>query len=330
MYKYGPQLGFGIVILVALAYLCFFVVPEGKQAVVIEFGKIKPPAIKETGLHFKLPWREARILEKRILNWDGKEERVPTKENKYIIVDTTARWRIEDPVRFIQDLVSVDEAESRIESWIDSATKKVVSNHNLVETVRNSNKIIEAAEKVKQKSAQKNGEDISIDELVEEEVVGELEKISVGRKVLTDKIIAAARPKMEARGLALIDVQLKRVAMEESVEKEVYNRMITERKRIANKIRSVGKGEQAKIRGRTSHDLQEIQSTAYRKVQEVKGEAEAKAIAIYAEAMKRDPQFYEFTRTLEAYRNGLRDDSQFIMSSQADFLKFLKEGPNAK
>lgn len=337
----APAIGFVIVAAFALAYFCFYTVPEGKQGIVFQFGRIIPPAKTEAGLYFKVPWRNVELFEKRILNWDGRPEEINTLEKNNIIVDTTARYQIIDPIMFRRVLVNTYAADDRIGKLIKGATNNVVADHDLVETVRNTNDILQrtprsqkAQKALPVDKATKTDDDISPEEatkilksLVAEEISGELEEIKVGREKLTAKIIALTLPEMEKFGLALIDIQLKSVALEESVERNVYERMITERERIVAKIRSVGLGEKAKIQGKTNRELQKIQSGAYRTVQGLKGSAEGDAIRIYATAVKKAPSFYEFVRTIEAYQKGLREDSQLILSADAQFLKFLREGP---
>jgi modulator of FtsH protease HflC len=319
-------------IAIALFSLCFFsfhIVPEGKQAVLLQFGRVIPPARVDAGFYFKLPWREARLMEKRILNWDGRPSEIPTREKKYIIVDTAARYRITDPILFIESLVDINQAQNRLQTWINNATREVIASHNLVETVRNTNEIIDKQSLLLDQGAEVDGQiDPQIlDAIAEEEISGEVEPISVGREMLTQKIKEKALESMAQYGLELVDIHLKRVALEETVETEVYKRMITERERIAEKIRSIGRREQAKIRGRINRDLQEIESNAYRKVQELKGTAEAEAIDIYAQAMRQDPEFYKFLRSLEAMRIGLGHDSSLILSSESDILRMLRQAP---
>ncbi|MDC0358670.1 protease modulator HflC, partial [Oligoflexia bacterium] len=213
---------------------------------------------------------------------------------------------------------------------IDSATREVISSHDLVETVRNTNDIVElVALRAKERRALEENPDVNRDiiEILEEESSGEILKIALGREKLSEKILARARPDMEANGLSLIDVQLRRIAYEQSVEAKVYDRMMTERQRIASKLRSIGKGEQAKIQGKKERELQEIQSEAYRSVQKIKGNAEAQAIKIYAEAVGQNTKLYEFLRSIEMYQYGLRSDSKLILSSDAAFMKFLMDGP---
>jgi len=339
MTKLSPIYGIVAIALAAFAYFSLFIVPEGRQAVVLQFGRVIPPAKYEAGLYFKLPWRQVRILEKRVLNWDGRPSEIPTREKKYITVDTTARYKIADPITFIRSLGDVYEAQNRLQTWINNATREVISSNNLVETVRNTNEIIERQDQEMADFRQTHEEarveggaelDIrSLELIADQEISGELEPITIGREQLTAMLIDKARESMEQYGLELVDVQIKRVALEESVEQEVYKRMITERERIAEKIRSIGRQEQAKIRGEIQRELQDIESSAYLKIQKIKGQADAEAIRIYAKALEGNPELYRFLRTLEAYEHGLRDDSRMIISADSDFLKLLKDGPNA-
>ena len=313
---------------VLLCGLALFVVnaavyslPEWEQAVITQFGRPVGSAVTKAGLHFKLPLiQKVHRLDKRILNWDGDPNQIPTKDKKYIWVDTTARWRITDPLLFIQTVQTEAGAERRLNGILDSATRDTISNHNLVEAVRNSNALLD---KIKIKlETQKKGEILPG---AEEEVTGEIEPVSVGREELSSIIIQKAKKGLKEFGVDLIDVQLRRIAYEASVEAKVYERMISERQRIAQKIRSVGLGEQAKIQGKINKDLQGIESEAYRKAQTIKGEAEGRAIRIYAQAMNTDPEFYEFIRTLEAYKNGIPQGSALILSTDNKFLELLRK-----
>jgi len=183
--------------------------------------------------------------------------------------------------------------------------------------------------KERKQQAEKRSKDpvkaIDVLDVEEEEITGELEAILVGRERLSEMIHARAKDKLTDLGIELIDVQLRRIAYEKSVEAKVYDRMISERNRIAEKIRSIGKGEQAKIQGKLNQDLKEIESTAYRKSQEIRGRAEAEAISIYARSLGQDPNFFEFTRTLDAYRKTLKDKGSFIMSTDSDFLRLMQK-----
>ncbi len=344
-YRIGPALGFVFVVLFSIGYFSFFIVPEGQQGVLFQFGKIIPPAKVEPGLYFKFPWRSVKLFEKRIINWDGSPNEINTREKNNIIVDTTARYRIIDPIKLRRSFVGMSEVSDRLGKVIVGATNKVVADHDLVETVRNTNEIIQRAKRDKLKIARDNKaannkatKEETADEKLEAqkaleliadaEISGELEVIKVGREKLTQKIINLAAPELSDFGLELVDIQLKRVALEESVEKNVFTRMITEREKIVARIRAVGSRRREEILGETSEKLQKIESEAYRKVQEIKGVAEKVAIKTYADAVSVDPDFYEFYRSLEAYKKGLDKDTTFILSSEADFLKFLTDGPD--
>lgn len=309
-------------LLVFLISSSAYVVPEGYQVVITQFGKPVGEPVTEAGLHFKVPFiQKDRRLDKRLLTWDGDANQIPTKDKKYILVDTTARWRIVDPLRFIESVQTERRARDRIDAILDSETRNVISNHNLVEVVRNTNEILEAIEEIKKAKA--SGK-VAIED---EEVVGEIEKIEFGRENLSLQIVERARQALSDLGVEIIDVQIRRVEYEKSVEQKVFERMISERKRVAEKIRSVGRGEKAKINGRVSKDLQAIESEAYQKSQEIKGKADNQAIRIYAKALRKDPKFYEFLRSMEAYQNSLKNKDQgasFLLSTDSEFLKYLK------
>lgn len=297
-----------------------FVLPEGRQALIVQFGRVVGEPITEAGLKFKIPFvQNVRYYDKRILTWDGDDEQIPTKDKKYINVDTTARWRIKDPIAFLKTLINEDGARNKLNGIIDGITRDTISNHNLVEAVRNTNRILDTQAKRAEDAERTDNEEL--------EIFGDIESVSVGREALSQIIIERARGELEPFGIELIDVLLRRIAYEKSVEEQVYDRMISERKRIAEKIRSVGKGEEAKILGRINRDLKEIQSVAYKRSQEIKGEADAKAIAIFAESLSRDPDFYRFVRTLEAYERTLADKGRLVLATDSPFLQLL-EGNN--
>jgi membrane protease subunit HflC len=300
----------------------FFLVTEGQQAIVTQFGKPVGESKTTAGMHFKTPFmQEVRYVDKRILNWDGSPDQIPTKDKKYIKVDTTARWQIVDALKFIQTVQNENGAKSRLDTILDGHTRDIISNHNLVEAVRNSNAIIEIIEskKVLLQERKDKGEPS-----IEEEISGEIAKIDVGREQLSQLIVKKAQEECNTLGIKLIDVQLRRISYEKSVEKKVYERMISERQRIAQKFRSIGKGETAVIEGRLTKDLQRIESEAYRKAQKIRGEAQGKATAIYAKSLSRDPKFYEFIQTMEAYKRAIKPESKMILSSDSEFLKYFK------
>jgi membrane protease subunit HflC len=310
----------GILAIVGKAAL--FIVTEGRQAIITQFGKPVGEPITTAGLHFKKPFvQEVRYVDKRILSWDGLPNQIPTKDKKFIKVDTTARYRVVDALKFIQTVRNKNGAKARLDTILDSATRNVISAHNLVEAVRNSNAIIENSAKEKAEIEKKKA---AGENYVEEGVSGEIEEILTGREQLSQLIVEKADEELKAFGIELIDVQLRRISYEESVEKKVYERMISERQRIAQKIRSIGSGEKAKIEGRLTRDLRKIQSQAYRKAQAIRGTGDAKAAAIYAKSLNKGPKFYEFIKSMEVYQSSLRDKTNFIISSDSEFLRHLK------
>lgn len=319
-------LGIFVVALI-LVFGSTYTLPEGRQALITQFGKVMGKPVTGAGLHFKVPFiQEVRYFDKRILEWDGDPNQIPTKDKKFIWVDTTARWRINDAMKFAETVRTESAAQTRLDSILDGATRDVISNHNLVEAVRNTNTLLDQIKKRKQEAEKIESEPTKVvDVELEEEITGELEAISVGREKLSAMIHVRAKEKLGDLGIELIDVQLRRIAYEKSVEEKVYERMISERKRIAEKIRSMGKGEQAKIQGKLNRDLKEIESTAYRKSQEIKGRAEAESISIYARSVGQDSGFFEFTRTLDAYKKTLKGKGSFVMSTDSDFLKLLQK-----
>lgn len=317
---------FPVILLIALIVVggsSFFILDEGKQAVITQFGRPVGKPITNAGLHFKKPFlHEVRYIDKRILTWDGFPNQVPTKDKKYISVDTTARWRIIDALKFIQTVQNERGAKARLDSILDAITRDTISNNKLVEVVRNTNSIIKKLEDFKKKSQQQILEG---KKLVDEEVTGEIDKINSGREKLSEIISERADKELRSFGISIVDVQFRRISYEKSVEQKVYERMISERERIAEQLRSIGKGEKAKIEGRLSRDLQKIESRAYRESQRIRGQAEGKAAKIYATAYSRDPKFYEFIKTMDSYKKSLKAETHFILSSGSDFLKMLQD-----
>ena len=310
---------------VVVALNSFFVVREGEQVLITQFGQIIGDPITQAGLYWKTPMvQDARYFEKRILTWDGDPNQIPTKDKKYIVVDATARWRIGDVVKYAETVQTEDGARSRLDGILDGVTRDIISRNNLVEAVRNSNSILEKIQARKQQLHQST-DPLEVLEL-EEQVTGEIEPITVGREKLSEEIIVRARPELQSLGIELIDVQLRRIAYESSVESKVFSRMISERQRIAEKIRSIGMGEDAKIKGRLERDLKEIESTAYRKSEETRGKADAEAITIYASAIQQQPEYYKFVRTLDAYKRALSNKADLLLTTDNEFLKVLERG----
>lgn len=305
-----------VALLAILGFSSVYTVQEYQQAIITRFGKVMGNPVTKAGLHFKVPFlEEVRYLDKRILTWDGIEEQVSTGDKKIIFVDTTARWRIIDPITFLQTVHSELQAKQRIGSIIDGETKSVISKYNLVETVRNTNRIIE-----KRKIALESEKD---DDSLEK-VTGEILPIKIGRENLSKLIAKRSQQEIKDMGIELLDVLIRRIAYQKKVEQKVYDRMVSERMRIAEKIRSIGKGEAAKIRGMMDYDLKKIQSEAVKTSKELKGKAEAEAIKIYANALGKDEDFFQFTRSLEVYKEIFNKKGSVILSTDSEIFKGLR------
>ena len=298
--------------IVVSLFSAFYLIEEGQQAVIVQFGRPVGETVTEAGLHMKIPFiQEVRRFEKRLLIWDGDPNQIPTKGREFIWVDTTARWRIADARKFLENVATEEGAQSRLNDIIDSVVRDQVSSSELVELVRS------ASWKVP-------GEEVLHEVPAEQEK--ELKKqITRGREEITRTILAEARRIIPQYGIELVDVRIKRLDYVESVREKVYARMISERKRIAAQFRSEGEGQSAEILGTMEKELRGIRSTAYRRVQEIRGKADAEATRIYAESYSRNPEFYAFLRTLELYGEGSNKNSVAILTTDTDFYRYLKE-----
>ena len=287
-----------------------YTVDETEQVIILQFGKPVGEPIREAGLHFKLPLIQDVIsFDKRVMEWDGDENQIPTSDKKYIWVDTFARWRIVDPLKFYQSVSNERNAQSRLDDIIDSATRNFVSENLLIEVVRNSNRELQ----------------ITIEEAEGFGLESAFQQIDQGREAITELILQKAAETMPQYGIELLDMRIKRINYIEEVRQKVYERMISERKRIAEKFRSEGQGRKAEIDGEREKELQRITSEAYRTAQEVKGKADAEATKIYAGAFNRDPEFYSFLQTLETYKSTLNNNNTtLILNTDSAFLKYLK------
>lgn len=300
-----------VVVLVIAGFLsgAFFIIDETKQVVITQFGRPVGEPIVSAGLHFKKPFiQKAHYFEKRFLDWDGDPTQIPTKDKKYIWVDTTARWKIVDSLTFLQSVSNEMGAQARLDDIINSAVRDAVTRHLLVEAVRNTNRILETTQE---------REDI----IVTEEA---LEHIGVGREQLTRVILERAKILAPQYGIEIVDVRIKRIDYVEAVRNKVYSRMIAERKRAAEKYRSEGRGKSAEIQGQIAKELKLIGSEAYRQAQGITGKADAEAIKIYAEAYSQDPHFYSFLKTLETYQKTINENSTIILTTDTDYYKYLK------
>jgi membrane protease subunit HflC len=315
-------LGFVAAVAAAIVVFgCAYTVDQTEQVVITQFGSPvgrpinsnAPDAAPGAGLHFKIPFvQTANRFEKRILEWDGPPSEMTTRDKLYIVVDTFARWRIVDPLVYFQSLRDERSALSRIDDIIGSETRNVVARHDLVELVRSD-------------KAREPEQDAALAEAAV--AVSGLAPIRFGRKELEREIFAAAAPKMHIWGIELLDVRVKRLNYKEGVIGKIYDRMISERLQIAERFRSEGAGEAAKIEGRKERDLRQIQSDAYRKVQEIEGAADAKASEIYARAYAANPRaadLYAFQKTLDTYRAALGSDSTLILTTDSDFFRLFK------
>jgi membrane protease subunit HflC len=306
--------GFLIAVTVAAIFVLFlsaYVVDETEQVVITQFGRVIGEPITEPGLRFKLPFvQKATYFPKNLQDWDGDPGQVPTLEKTYIWVDTFARWRIVEPVLFFQTVTDLIQARARLDEIIDPAVRNAITSYRLIETVRKSNRPLDTLDE--------NGEETNQDQTTSY-------AIETGREKITREILANAQPKLTEFGIELVDVKIKRINYVEQVQTSVYGRMIAERNQIAEKYRSEGQGEARKILGDKEKDLKEIKSEAYRKAQEIMGKADAEATRIYADSFGVDPEFYSFTKTLEAYSETMDDTSSLVLSTDSAFFKYLKE-----
>jgi len=297
-----------IVGLIAL-FSSAFVVDETQQVVITQFGKAVGEPITKPGLYFKLPIvQKANYFPKNLLEWDGDPGQIPTLDKTYIWVDTFARWKIVDPLKFFQTVNNVMGAQARLDDILDAAVRNLVTSHRLIETVRKSNRTLDTLELG----------------LATQEKYEMLSTVKVGRAKIMEEVKRQAEPKVEQFGISLVDVKIKRVNYVEQVRKSVYARMIAERRQMAEKFRSEGQGEARKIEGEKEKVLKKITSEAYMKAQIIKGKADAEATRIYAEAFGKDPEFYSFLKTLEVYRSTMDKDSTLVLSTKSDFLRYLK------
>ncbi|MGD8862448.1 MAG: protease modulator HflC [Myxococcales bacterium] len=292
--------------LALLAYSALYSVPEYEQVIITQFGKIEGKPVDEPGLHFKIPFiQRVRRFDKRWLEWDGDPNEIPTKDKKYIFIDTYARWRIKDAVRFYKRLRDEPSAQSRLDDIIDGEVRNIIASHALIDIVRTTSREFEVATEDTEQSDQEFLTDL-------------------GREKLTSLILDKASGVMPNYGIELADVRIKRVNYVDSVQEKVFDRMISERKRIAQRYRSEGQGKSAEIRGKLERELKGIESEAYRTVQEIRGRADAEAAAIYAEAYEVDRDLYAFLKTMEAYKKLIDDDTELVLSTEAEVLKYLR------
>ena len=292
-----------------------YTVDEVEQAIITQFGKPVGEPVVEAGLKFKVPFiQEVNPIDKRVLEWDGPPSDMPTKDKLYISVDLFARWKIVDPLQYFLRLRDERSAQSRLDDILGSETRNAVAKHELIEIIRTTKDRVPLRDTILASSEQESN-------------MGSLVPIEKGRKQVEQEIFAAASEKVGVFGIELLDIRFKRINYNESVRPKIYDRMISERRQIAERFLSEGNGEAARIRGNRVRDLNKIQSEAYRAVEEIRGVADAKATEIYAGAYNRSPlavEFYEFTRTMASYPTIFGESTTVVLSTSSDLFKFLK------
>jgi len=309
----APLAGIAILLLAILLFFSVYTVSETEQVILTQFGRPVGGLVKEPGLHAKVPLiQDVHRFDKRWLEFDGDAREITTRDKKYIWVDTYARWRIADPLRFYQAVRDERGAQSRLDDIVDGETRNAVASFDLIELVRSSNRVFEKTEEL--------------------EGIGAAEamaQIDTGREKIGQTILEKAAKITPEFGIELVDVRFRRINYVESVQQKVFERMTSERKRIAERSRSEGQGRAAEIRGQKERDILALTSVGYRSAQELKGAADAKATGIYARAYGKDPELYQFTKTMDTLGAGLDDKTWLILSTDSDLLKYLK-GPERK
>lgn len=301
-------LGFVAFIFVALFFSSAYIVDMTEQVIITRFGKPVGDPILDPGLHFKTPFVEdVHRFEKRVMEWDSDHREIPTNDKKFIKVDATARWRIDNALAYFKTVGTEYNAQLRLNDIVGGATKDVITSVDLIESVRSTNR-----------------EFAIVDDTVGEAYDMEEYRIDVGRHEIGKRIKERANPNLEEFGIQLLDVRLRRINYVESVRREVYQRMISERNRMAEFYRSEGAGKQMEIEGEREKELKIISSDAYRQAEEIRGEADAEAVRIYAEAFGEDPEFYSFLKTLESYENSIGEGTDLILTTESDFFRYLK------
>ncbi len=291
-----------VIVLIFTAANGVYILQEGRQAIITQFGRPVGQPVTEAGLHFKTPFvQEVTFFEKKILIWDGDPNQIPTNDKTFVYLDVTARWRIADALVFLQAVNNEARAQSILDDIIDGTVRDLVNKNDLVEIIRSS--------------------DFSPETMVNSAI--EEEKLRYGRDVISTMIHEAASKITPKYGIELVDVMFKRVNYIESVRLKVYDRMISERKRIAAEKRSLGEGQKAEIMGKVKREFQVVMSSANREAEEIKGKADAEAANIYAKAYNQDPEFYAFSKSLESYKRAMGKNTHLIISSDSEFFKYL-------
>jgi modulator of FtsH protease HflC len=287
-----------------------YVIPEGQQVIITQFGRPVGSPITDAGLHFRIPFiQRVNRFEKRWLAWDGDANQMPTLDKRFIWVDTFARWRIADPLLFFQRVQNERGAQTRLDDILDGETRKAIAGVNLIEVVRSEDREFAV-------SSESNVTGTSVEETSV--------SIEGGREGIVHDILEAARAKTLEFGIELVDVRFKRLNYVEDVQRSVFDRMISERQKIRDKLRSEGQGRSAEIRGTKERELKRITSEAYRAAQTIRGTADSTATRVYADAYGHDPAFYALLKTLETYQKTIGEKETLVLSTDGDFYRFLK------
>ncbi len=298
-----------VLVVIALS-MSLYRLDEAQQAIIVQFGEPIGDVIDEPGLQFKLPWQEVRFFDKRLLVWDGDVTQIPTLGREFILVDTTARWRISDPLRFLRSVRDERGGRTRLDDIIDSVVRDMVSSTELEEIIRSKDWEVDLDNLEDPAMADRSDVDLQ-------------QQPKLGRELLEEEILKRARRLMPELGIRLNDVRIKRVNYIESVRSQVESRMIAERQSIAARFRSEGQGRSQEILGEMERELRRIRSEAARTAEEIRGNADAEATRIYGDAFGADPEFYSFFRTLESYR-ALGENSTLMVRADSDFFRYLE------
>ena len=310
MIKFKGLIAGVILLVVFVVFSSAYIVGETEQVVITQFGKVVGVPVINPGLKFKIPFiQKASYFPKNLQEWDGDPGQVPTKDKTYIWVDTFARWKIVDPIKYFQTVNNMVSALGRLDDIIDPAMRNFFTSYRLVESVRNTDRPMDTFASMNNQQKDKNFSQY---------------KIELGRSAIIKQMLAQAQPKLRKFGIELIDIKIKRINYVEKVRNAVYERMIAERKQIAEKFRAEGKGEASNIRGDKEKELQTITSQAYKVSQEIKGKADATATQIYAASYNLDSNFYTFFRTLEVYKKTFDQTNTLVLSTNSDFMKYFK------
>lgn len=298
----------GTVAALVLLQATMYTVAENEQVLITQFGRIVGDGVTKPGLHWKTPFtQEVHSFDKRWLEWDGDPNQIPTRDKKYIWINAFARWRISDPIKFYKRLRDEQSAQSRLDDIIDGEIRNVIANHDLIDIVRSSARAFERGDE-----SDEGQEDAAVF------------TPTLGREQIAAIVLKKSSLVMPDYGVELADIKIKRVSYVDSVQQKVFERMISERKRIAERYRSEGGGKRAEIEGKVERELLRVRSEAYKKAEEIRGKADAEAARIYADAYNRDADLYEFLKTLEQYKGLVNENTDLVLSTSSPLLRFLR------